>query len=114
LHAPKAAPENGARKAKEPDPNWKSTRTPNLKIYVPSGVYFARLRVKGKLVRQSLETTVRSVAELELTDLVRHPSNARSAISLKGFQNGDRIQAMALHKIPSATDIPLAHPRPTI
>ena len=71
MHAPNAAPEKGARKAKEPDPNWKGTRTPNLKIYVPSGVYFARLRVKGKLVRQSLETTVRSVAELRLSDLVK-------------------------------------------
>jgi len=45
---------------------------------------------------------------------MRPPSNARSAISLKEFQNGYRIQAMALHKIPSATDIPLVHPRPAI
>ena len=46
--------------------------------------------------------------------LMRHPSNARSAISLKEFQNGYRIQAMALYKIPSATDIPLVYPRPAI
>ena len=45
---------------------------------------------------------------------MRQPSNARSAIFLKEFQNGYRIQAMALHKIPSATDIPLMHPRPAI
>jgi hypothetical protein len=37
--------------------------------YVPSGTYFARIRVGGKLIRRSLESTVLSVAKLKLADL---------------------------------------------
>jgi hypothetical protein len=37
--------------------------------YEPSGKYFARLRVRGKLIRRSLKTTQLSVAKLRLTDL---------------------------------------------
>lgn len=34
--------------------------------YVPSGAYFARIRVGGKLIRQSLKTKVLTVAKLRL------------------------------------------------
>ena len=37
----------------------------------PSGIYFARGRVRGKLFRQSLEADVVSVAKLRLGDFVR-------------------------------------------
>jgi hypothetical protein len=43
---------------------WVKTPFANLIHYVPSGTYFARIRVKGKLVRQSLKTDVLSVAKL--------------------------------------------------
>ena len=36
----------------------------NLIRYVPSGIYYARLRVKGKLIRKSLKTDVLSVGKL--------------------------------------------------
>jgi hypothetical protein len=36
--------------------------------YVPSGAYFARVRVTGKLIRRSLKTKVLSVAKLRLAD----------------------------------------------
>jgi hypothetical protein len=36
---------------------WESTTVQNLIRYRPSGTYFGRFRVGGKLVRQSLETT---------------------------------------------------------
>jgi integrase len=48
---------------------WQKTNFANLIRYVPSGVYFARLRVGGKLIRQSLKTQVLSVAKLKLADL---------------------------------------------
>ena len=35
---------------------WQKTQYANLIRYVSSGVYFARLRVKGKLIRKSLKT----------------------------------------------------------
>ena len=53
----------------EHDPNWTKTPYANLVRYEPSRKYFARLRVKGKLIRRSLKTTVLSVAKLRLADL---------------------------------------------
>jgi integrase len=41
----------------------------NLIRYVPSGTYYARIRSGGKLIRQSLKTDVRNVADLRLADL---------------------------------------------
>ena len=48
---------------------WQKTPFLNLVRYVPSGAYFARIRVGGKLIRQSLKTKVLSVAKLRLGDL---------------------------------------------
>jgi integrase len=50
---------------------WVKTPVANLVRYVPSGTYFARVRVGGKLIRQSLKTDKISVARLRLTDLVK-------------------------------------------
>ena len=36
--------------------DWQKTSYANLIRYVPSGIYYARLRVKGKLIRKSLNT----------------------------------------------------------
>ena len=51
------------------DPNWAKTQYANLIRYVPSGVYFVRIRVGGKLIRKSLKTNRISVAKLRLADL---------------------------------------------
>jgi hypothetical protein len=48
---------------------WQKTQYANLIRYVPSGIYFARFRVKGKLIRKSLKTDVLTVAKLRLSDL---------------------------------------------
>lgn len=48
---------------------WQKTQFSNLVRYVPSKTYFARIRIGGKLIRQSLETKVLSVAKLKLADL---------------------------------------------
>lgn len=47
---------------------WQKTSYANLIRYVPSGIYYARLRVKGKLIRKSLKTDVLSVGKLRLGD----------------------------------------------
>ena len=57
------------QKAAKPDKVWQPTQYSNLIRYVPSGTYFARLRVAGKLIRQSLKTDVLSIAKLRLADL---------------------------------------------
>jgi len=55
--------------AADPERVWQPTQYTNLIRYVPSGKYFARMRVAGKLIRQSLKTNVLSIAKLRLADL---------------------------------------------
>ena len=50
---------------------WVKTPVANLVRYKPSGIYFARVRVKGKLFRQTLKTDVMSVATLRLGDFIK-------------------------------------------
>ncbi|MCX6926753.1 MAG: hypothetical protein NT154_26645, partial [Verrucomicrobia bacterium] len=52
--------------ADPPARDWQKTQFTNLIRYVPSGTYYARLRVAGKLIRKSLKTDVLSVAKLRL------------------------------------------------
>ena len=60
-----------SRPAADPshESDWVKTPFTNLIRYTPSGVYFARVRIKGRLIRRSLKTKVLSVAKLRLTDL---------------------------------------------
>jgi hypothetical protein len=51
------------------DPLWSTTQYTNLVQYIPSGKYYARIRVCGKLIRKSLKTTKISIAKLRLSDL---------------------------------------------
>jgi integrase len=48
---------------------WQKTKFANLIRYVPSGTYFARVRIRGKLIVRSLRTNGISVAKLRLSDL---------------------------------------------
>ena len=58
-----------AKDQPEKDSDWQSTPFANLIRYKPSQVYFARIRVKGKLIRRSLKTNQITVAKLRLADL---------------------------------------------
>ncbi|MCX6979411.1 MAG: site-specific integrase [Verrucomicrobia bacterium] len=49
---------------------WKKSSVANIVRYQPSGVYFARVRIGGKLIRQSLRTTILEVARPRLADLI--------------------------------------------
>ena len=62
-----AAPEGANR-----DKDWQKTQYANLIRYVPSGTYYARIRVVGKLIRKSLKTDVLTVAKLRLADLEKN------------------------------------------
>ena len=42
------------------------THFANFVRYIPTETYFARMRVKGKLIRKSLKTDTLSVAKLRL------------------------------------------------
>lgn len=65
---------------------WQKTPVPNLVRYVPSQKLFARIRVKGKLIRQSLKTKVLSVAKLRLADLEK--KERQVAEHARGFVDG--------------------------
>ncbi|HSY43865.1 MAG TPA: hypothetical protein VK811_08125, partial [Candidatus Acidoferrum sp.] len=58
----------------------------NLVRYKPSGIYFARAKVRGKLIRKSLDTNVLSVAKLRLADLLdtEHKAVAPSQTKIVG------------------------------
>ncbi len=68
------------------EPLWENTSIQNLIRYRPSGTYFARFKVGGKLVRQSLETAVFSVAKQRLPDKVREYRSRHE--SVKAFAGG--------------------------
>ena len=49
---------------------WIKAPVANLVRYKPSGIYFARAKIGGKLIRQSLKTHVLSIAKFRLSDLL--------------------------------------------
>ena len=62
---------------------WCKTPYTNLIRYKPSGAYFARFRVQGKLFRRSLKTEHISVAQLRLDDLEKSErQKAQSALAV--------------------------------
>jgi hypothetical protein len=53
------------------DSDWVKTPYLNLLRYQPSGNYFGRVRVNGKLIRRSLDTHVLTVVKLKLSDFLQ-------------------------------------------
>lgn len=79
--------------------DWQKTPYSNLVRYIPSGTYFARLRVKGKLIRRSLKTKTLSVAKLRLADLEateRKRANSVTAVLQGKMTFGDALEAYKL------------------
>jgi integrase len=75
---------------------WKETPVSNLVRYRSSGIYFARVRIGGKLIRQSLKTEVFSVAQLRLGDLIkeeRENLEARATSTLSKMTFGDATES---------------------
>ncbi len=73
---------------------WQKTPYANLVRYVPSGKYFARLRVKSKLIRRCLKTDRISVAKLRLADLEkveRQRMEVQGAIANGNMTFGDAL-----------------------
>jgi integrase len=50
---------------------WQPVGVQNLVRYSPTGMYYARYKIGGKLFRQNLHTTVKSVAKLLLSDFLK-------------------------------------------
>ena len=79
-------------KSDDSSKEWQKTQYANLIRYVPSGTYFARLRVNGNLIRKSLKTDVLSIAKLRLADLEkdeRESAETRQAATKGRMTFGD-------------------------
>src|SRR5262245_31721970 len=58
-------------KQQEPNSQWQKTQYANLIRFVASGTLFARFKARGKLIRQSLDTSDLEVGKRKLDALVR-------------------------------------------
>lgn len=68
------------------DGKWRSfPKVPNLLQYVSNGVYYGRIKVNGKLIRESLQTKVWTTAKLKLTDFLKEKQEARGRIDAPLF-----------------------------
>lgn len=83
-----------------PDGKWRSfPKVPNLLQYVSTGTYFGRVKIGGKIFRESLETDVFTTAKLLLADFVK--SNRKRASRPVA---GTFAEARALYEIDLAGD----------
>jgi integrase len=71
---------------------WQKTRHANLVRYVPSRQYFIRAKVNGKLIRESLETDVETVALLKLADRLKALRNQPTVKSAAKMTFGDAVE----------------------
>lgn len=76
-------------------PLWTKTPVANLVRYEPSGIYFVRAKVAGKLFRKSLGTDILSIAKLRLADVLkteRLVSEQRTSVSLGKLTFADAVK----------------------
>jgi integrase len=96
-------------KTKNPDSEslWTKAPVANLVRYESSGIYFARAKVRGKLVRKSLDTNVLSVAKLRLADVLdtEHKAVAPSQTKIVGKMIFADALAIFNERQKHATDI---------
>jgi integrase len=76
-------------------------KVPNLIQYVASGVYYARVKHKGKAIRKSLETDVFTTAKLKLPDVIRQIRKPKAV-------TGSFAEARLLYEADLANDHTLA------
>jgi hypothetical protein len=82
--------------------DWRPSGVQNLIRYVSSGVYYARFKAGGKLIRHSLKTPVKSVARLRLADVLKdrrksHDGRKTGAAGNMKFQDAVEIYRERLH-----------------
>lgn len=94
-------------KAAKPGREWQKTSYANLIRYVASGTYYARFRVKGKLIRRSLKTDVLSVAKLRLADFEKLERQRFESSDAAARGKMTMADAIAIHKQRVAGDASL-------
>ena len=82
------------------DGKWRSfPKVPNLLQYVSNGNYYGRIKVGGKLIRESLGTSVWTNAKLKLVDFQKKHNEARHQVVAPLFS-----EAVELFKTELAAD----------
>src|SRR5256714_10712659 len=76
------------------DSPWQKTPVANLVRNIQSGNYYARIRVRGKLIWKSLKTDRISVAKLRLSDF--HKGERQRAAAHKAVARGKLLFSDAL------------------
>ena len=66
-------------------------KVPHLLQYVSNGNYYARIRVNGKINRESLKTSVWTTAKLRLTDFVKKHQEGRDTIVSPKFSEAVEV-----------------------
>jgi hypothetical protein len=83
---------------------WQKSPYANLIRYVPSKTYYARIRVRGKLLRKSLEMDRISVAKLRWDDLEKTERQAgESTVGSKRQHDGGRAGRLFHLQSPAAS-----------
>lgn len=68
------------------DGKWRSfPKVSHLLQYVASGNYFGKVKIKGKKVRKSLQTTVWTTAQLRLNDFLKEQRENRNRVDAPKF-----------------------------
>ncbi|MGP8239910.1 MAG: hypothetical protein ACLQVW_31455 [Limisphaerales bacterium] len=82
------------------DQKWRSfPKVPHLPRYVTNGDYYGRIKVGGKLIRESLQTDVWTTAKLRLTDFLKKHQETRTRVLAPKFS-----EAVELYKQELAND----------
>ena len=77
---------------------WQKTPYANLLRYKPSSKYFARLRIRGKLIRRCLKTPGITVAKLRLADLEKEERQRAEHQSAVGSGTMSFADALSIYR----------------
>jgi len=70
------------------DGKWRSfPKVPHLLQYVSNGNYYGRIKIGGKLIRESFQTTVWTTAKLRLADFLKTRQECRNQIDPPKFSD---------------------------
>lgn len=74
------------------DGKWRSfSKVPNLIQYVSNGNYYGRIKIDGKVIRESLKTGVWTTAKLRLTDFLKAHQESRNRIDPPKFREAEEL-----------------------
>ncbi|MGO9204168.1 MAG: tyrosine-type recombinase/integrase [Limisphaerales bacterium] len=79
------------------DGQWRSfPKVPHLLQYVSNGNYYGRIKVAGKVIRESLQTTVWTTAKLRLTDFLKEHQENQNRVGPPKFSEAVAVFKQAL------------------